>query len=91
MVIKSTLHNKALRAVHEASTRRFAAIDIGTNTILMLIAELEGNGAFRVLDDQAEIARLGEGVDRTRRIGSGGEERSVGVLKSYLKRCRGRV
>ena len=89
MVIKSTLHNKALRAVHEASTRRFAAIDIGTNTILMLIAELEGNGAFRVLDDQAEIARLGEGVDRTRRIGSGGEERSVGVLKSYLKRCRG--
>jgi len=89
VVIKSTLHNKALRAVHEASTRRFAAIDIGTNTILMLIAELEGNGAFRVLDDQAEIARLGEGVDRTRRIGSGGEERSVGVLKSYLKRCRG--
>ncbi|MBI2988403.1 MAG: Ppx/GppA family phosphatase [Deltaproteobacteria bacterium] len=89
MVIKSTLHHKASRAVHEASTKRFAAIDIGTNTILMLIAELEGNGAFRVLDDQAEIARLGEGVDRTRRIGSGGEERSVGVLKSYLKRCRG--
>lgn len=43
---------------------------------------------MRVLDDRAEITRLGEGVDRTRRIGSDGEERSVRVLRSYLKRCR---
>lgn len=41
-----------------------------------------------MLDDRAEITRLGEGVDRTRRIGSEGEERSVQALKSYLARCR---
>ena len=71
----------------KASTKRFASIDIGTNTILLLVAELEGKGTFRVLDDRAEIARLGEGVDRTHRIGPEGEERSVQVLRSYLERC----
>ena len=76
----STVHRKA-------SAKRFASIDIGTNTILLLVAELEEKGTFRVLDDRAEITRLGEGVDRTRRIGPEGEERSVQALRSYLERC----
>lgn len=41
-----------------------------------------------MLDDRAEITRLGEGVDRTRRIGADGEDRTVQALKSYLARCR---
>ncbi len=72
----------------QALTKRFAAIDIGTHTVLLLVAEMKRNGAFRVLDDRAEITRLGEGVDRTRRIGSDGEERTVEALRSYLERCR---
>lgn len=71
----------------KGNTKRFAVIDIGTNTILLLIAELEENGVFQVLDDQAEITRLGEGVDRTRCIGLDGEERSFEVLRDYLVRC----
>lgn len=70
-------------------TKRLATIDIGTNTILLLIAELNESGAFQVLEDRAEITRLGEGVDQTRRIGPAGEERSFEVLRSYLERCRG--
>ena len=78
-----------MRAVRgKADTKRFAAIDIGTNTILLLIAELESDGSFQVLEDRAEITRLGEGVDRTRQIGPDGERRSLEVLKSYLKTCR---
>ncbi len=71
-----------------ADKKRFAAIDIGTNTILLLIAELDRNGAFQVLEDRAEITRIGEGVDRTRRIGSNGAERSLGVLRDYLEKCK---
>src|SRR4030095_17038657 len=37
------------------SPRRSAFIDIGTNTILCLIAEIRDTGRFRVLDDLAEI------------------------------------
>ncbi len=72
----------------KADTKRFAAIDIGTNTILLLIAELESDGSFQVLDDRAEITRLGAGVDRARQIGPEGERRSLEVLKSYLETCR---
>ena len=66
---------------------RCAFFDIGTNTILCLIAECGESGEFRVLDDLAEIARLGQGVDETRRISPAGEERSSMVLRSYLQRC----
>jgi exopolyphosphatase/guanosine-5'-triphosphate,3'-diphosphate pyrophosphatase len=69
------------------SSRRCAFLDIGTNTILCLIAECGAGGEFRVLDDLAEITRLGQGVDRSRLIGRSGEERSSAVLKSYLERC----
>ena len=67
--------------------KRFAAIDIGTNTILLLIVELRENGSFSVLEDRAEIPRLGEGVDRARLLGLPGQERSLQVLRGYVKRC----
>jgi exopolyphosphatase/guanosine-5'-triphosphate,3'-diphosphate pyrophosphatase len=68
------------------SGRRRAFIDIGTNTILCLIAEW-GDGEFRVLDDLAEITRLGQGVDQTRRISVAGEGRSAKTLRRYLDKC----
>jgi exopolyphosphatase/guanosine-5'-triphosphate,3'-diphosphate pyrophosphatase len=42
---------------------RFASIDIGTNTILMLVADIERNGTFSVVRDEHFSARLGKGVD----------------------------
>lgn len=53
---------------------RVAAIDIGTNTVLLLIAEVEGNGLTVLTDDHA-IARLGEGVDKTGVISDAAYER----------------
>lgn len=70
------------------SPRRAAFFDIGTNTILCLIAEMRDTGRFRIIDDLHEIARLGQGVDRTGRIGAEGEERARVVLQKYLDECR---
>ena len=69
------------------SPRRSAFLDIGTNTVLCLIAEIRDTGRFRVLDDLAEITRLGEGVDQKRRISPAGEERTLAALRSYRARC----
>jgi exopolyphosphatase/guanosine-5'-triphosphate,3'-diphosphate pyrophosphatase len=70
------------------SSPRYAFIDIGTNTILCLIAEIRDGGRFRVLADLAEIARLGKSVDRTGLISSDGEQRAQAVLRRYLDVCR---
>jgi exopolyphosphatase / guanosine-5'-triphosphate,3'-diphosphate pyrophosphatase len=70
------------------NARRTALIDVGTNTILCLIAELKRDGGFEALDDLAEITRLGEGVDRLGRISAEGERRSLEVLRRYEERCR---
>jgi exopolyphosphatase / guanosine-5'-triphosphate,3'-diphosphate pyrophosphatase len=71
----------------DSSPRRCAFFDIGTNTILCLIAECGSAGDFVVLDDLAEIARLGEGVDQSSTIGLAGEHRSLSILRRFLKRC----
>ncbi|MBC8553379.1 MAG: Ppx/GppA family phosphatase, partial [Candidatus Brocadiales bacterium] len=42
-----------------------ASIDLGTNTCLLLIAEVEMGYVKKVMGDYARIVRLGEGVDKT--------------------------
>ena len=66
---------------------RYAAIDVGTNTLLMLVAEIALDGTFDVVTDRAEIARLGEAVDRTRSLSAAGIERAVDVLRDYVRMC----
>ncbi len=67
--------------------RRGAFIDVGTNTILCLIADIRDTGRFRVLDDLAEIAGLGRGVDQTGMIGAAGEARATEILGQYRDHC----
>jgi len=69
------------------SPKRSAFIDVGTNTVLCLIADLRETGRFRVLDDLAEIAGLGRGVDQTSLIGAAGEQRCLETLERYRKHC----
>ena len=47
---------------------RVAALDCGTNSIRLLIADVDGDRLTDVTR-QMQIVRLGEGVDRTGRIG----------------------
>lgn len=70
------------------SPRRSAFIDVGTNTVLCLIADIRETGRFRVLDDLADISRLGQGVDRTRRISAEGEQRASEILERYRDHCQ---
>ena len=44
-------------------TMRLASIDIGTNTVLMLIADIQRDGSLEVVRDEHFIGRLGKGVD----------------------------
>src|ERR1051325_659503 len=70
------------------TSERAAFFDIGTNTILCLIVEIRADRSFNVLDDLAEITRLGQGVDQTRRISPEGEKRTRETLSRYGQRLR---
>ena len=47
---------------------RVAAIDCGTNSIRLLIADVESDGSLHEIDRRMTIVRLGEGVDATGRF-----------------------
>jgi exopolyphosphatase/guanosine-5'-triphosphate,3'-diphosphate pyrophosphatase len=59
---------------------RLAAIDVGTNSIRFVVAEVEPDGNYRVLDEEREMTRLGRGLFETGRIGRGPMERSLEAL-----------
>ena len=61
---------------------RVAAIDCGTNSIRLLITDLSGNAQADVLRDM-RVVRLGEGVDRTRRLDPKAIDRTVAATVEY--------
>jgi exopolyphosphatase/guanosine-5'-triphosphate,3'-diphosphate pyrophosphatase len=67
---------------------RVATIDIGTNTVLLLVAERNGGGPVRAVLERAEITRLGEGVDRTRALSPAAVERTRVCLARYARDVR---
>jgi len=68
------------------SPERVASIDIGTNTILLLIAEVR-RGKLITLFDTETIVRLGEGVQKNGILSEGAMERGFQTLEGYLKKC----
>jgi exopolyphosphatase/guanosine-5'-triphosphate,3'-diphosphate pyrophosphatase len=61
---------------------RVAAIDCGTNSVRLLIADVEGEKLTDVVREM-RIVRLGEGVDRTGRIGDAALARTRAALTAY--------
>ncbi|MCB9842281.1 MAG: Ppx/GppA family phosphatase [Phycisphaeraceae bacterium] len=49
---------------------RLAAIDVGTNSIRLMVAEARDDGGYRVLDDEKAVTRLGAGLIETGRMPS---------------------
>lgn len=59
---------------------RLAAIDVGTNTIRLVVAEVSPDGTYRVLDEERSMTRLGRGLYDRGQIGRGPFERSLDAL-----------
>lgn len=60
-----------------------AGIDIGTNTILLLIAEVEDGRVTRVLEDHVRVVRLGQAVDKNRVFHPEAMERARACFRDY--------
>lgn len=67
---------------------RVATVDIGTNTVLLLVAEQDPRGVARPVVERATITRLGQGVDRTRRLDPEAAARTIACLEAYGREVR---
>ena len=64
--------------------RRVAAIDCGTNSLRLLIADVSlARGELTDVQRRMEIVRLGQGVDATGRLAPVALARTLGVLRQY--------
>ena len=65
-------------------TRRVAAIDCGTNSIRLLVADVDPErGTLADVDRRMEIVRLGQGVDTTGRLAPEALDRTMTALSEY--------
>jgi exopolyphosphatase/guanosine-5'-triphosphate,3'-diphosphate pyrophosphatase len=69
--------------------RRVAAIDCGTNSLRLLIADVSvARGELADVQRRMEIVRLGQGVDATGRLAPVALARTLGVLAEYARSIR---
>jgi exopolyphosphatase/guanosine-5'-triphosphate,3'-diphosphate pyrophosphatase len=70
------------------TARRLASIDLGTNTVRLLVVETGLNGAWQVLEEDQAVTRLGEGLAGRGRLGEVAMARTRAVVATYLARAR---
>ena len=68
---------------------RLAAIDIGTNSIRCIVVECNQDGSFRILDDEKDTVRLGEGIAETGEISAAAVARAEAALTRMHKLVTG--
>lgn len=66
------------------SQNRVGAIDCGTNSIRLLISDIDGDTKTDLLREM-RIVRLGEGVDQTGRLSSAAIERTLVATREYAE------
>ena len=79
---------RGLKALVGLGARRYAVIDVGTNSVKFHIGELSADGAWHTIVDRAEVTRLGEGLDHTGRLGKAPIERTVEAVAGMAEEAR---
>ena len=60
-----------------------AAVDIGTNSVRLLVADVTDTATLQPLDRRMHITRLGQGVDATHQLAPDAIDRTLTVLREY--------
>ncbi len=65
---------------HSAEPRRIAAIDVGSNSIRQIIADVRADGTIEVVDEMKAHPRLGRGLEASRALSPESMELAVDAL-----------
>ncbi len=72
-----------------AAGHRIAAIDVGSNSIRLVVAEVLPSGGYRVLDEERENTRLAAALTKTGRLDPKAADTTVTVLRNFLSIAAG--
>ncbi len=64
---------------------KIAALDLGTNSFLCLIAEINGNRGVKILHDEMKVVRLGQELGKTGELHNDALKRADECLSEFLK------
>ena len=67
---------------------RVASIDIGTNTVRLLILEMKPDGSLREVSQARAITRLGKGMDTGKKLLDDRMDETISVLAKFRDECR---
>lgn len=65
------------------AARRAAAVDLGTNTVRLLVGERIGGGRFKAIHAAQKVTRLGEGLGSSGLISPDAARRTLEVLEEF--------
>ncbi|MGO9266543.1 MAG: Ppx/GppA family phosphatase [Candidatus Binataceae bacterium] len=67
---------------------RLAALDVGTNTVLMLVVETTADGSLRKLAEMSRITRLGRGVDAKGELDPAAAVKTLDAIAEFADQAR---
>ena len=70
------------------TVERRAALDLGTNSFLLTLADVEGTEIRRVFVDEIELVRLGQGLQDSGSLHPEAQERALRALHRFSRICR---
>ena len=72
-----------------APAPRIAAIDIGSNSVRLVVAEVLASGGYRVLDEERENTRLAASLVATGELSDAAVEATITALRRFLSIANG--
>ncbi len=69
---------------------KLAILDIGTNSIHMVLAEVEPDFSYKILDRFKDMTRLGDGAFKNRRLSEAAMARGLEVIRNLATLARNR-
>jgi len=85
---RNVSYPRGLASLAGLGARRFAVIDVGTNSVKFHVGERRSDGEWRTVVDRAEVTRLGEGLDATGALGEEPMERTAAAIAAMAQEAR---